>query len=206
MPRTGNGKRSRPTFIEEARRTQIIEAARGIFLKNGFEKSTLSEIAEAISVSKGVILYHFGNKSEIGKAVLEEILAQYGEHISSMLGKKNSALEKLLEFPVVCARYIETHQDDFILHLDTLGAFGNVRDKRSYMASANELQRGYLVRLITKAKQEAGATAINTQDLADVIQAFVDGINSQYCVDPEKVNPTRAAKLFRSFLKKQLKG
>lgn len=203
MSQSASAKRNRPTFIEEARRAQIIDAAREIFLKNGFEKSTISQIAKAISVSKGVILYHFGNKSELGKALLEEILSQYGAHISSELTKIPSSMGKLLEFPVVCARYIETHQDDFLLYYDTLGAFGNVEDKRAYMAHANQVQRDYLTKLVNKAKQEGDLSGLNSQDLADIVQAFADGINSQFCAAPDQIKPVKAAKLFRSMLKTQ---
>lgn len=201
MPSPSKAKRERPTFIEEARRTQIISAAREIFLQTGFEKSTISEIAKAIDVSKGVILYHFGNKSDLGKAVIEEILSGYGAHIAQQLKSKNKAVDKVVEFPLVCARYIEASQDDFILYIDTLGSFGNIEDKRAYMAQANRVQREYLVKLINEAKRDGDISGINAQNLADTIQAFIDGINSQFCADPTRVSPVDSAKLFRGLLK-----
>lgn len=203
MPQPQKEKTAPKTFIEEARRAQIIEAARKIFLTHGFEKATISEIAKAISVSKGVILYHFGNKSELGKAVLSEIIDQYSAYISAELGKLPSAIERLTEFPVVCAHYIESHQDDFLLYFDTLGAFGNVEDKRVYMAEVNGMQRSYLTKLLNSAKQDGHISGVGTQDLADIIQAFSDGISSQFCAEPDKVSPVKTAKLFRAMLKVQ---
>ncbi len=201
MARSNRAAPERPTFIEEARRKQIIEAARDIFLITGFERSTISQIAEAIRVSKGVILYHFGSKSDLGKAVLEEILSSYGAHITDELNGIDDSAEKILSFPVICASYFESHQDEFILYLDTLGSFGDIEEKRSYMAHANATQRKYLVRLINKAKRDGAFSGVNSREFADTIQAFVDGLSSQYCADPEKVSPSASAKTFRKMLK-----
>lgn len=200
MARSCRKTPERPTFIEEARRRQIIDAARKVFLATGFEKSTIMQIAEAIDVSKGVILYHFGSKSDLGKAVLEETLASYGEHITQELAKIESATEKVLAFPVICAAYFENRQDEFTLYMDALGSFGEVGEKRSYMAHANTTQRNYLVRLINNAKRDGDFKGVSAKPLADTIQAFVDGINSQYCADPDQVRPIASAQTFQQML------
>lgn len=204
MPRPAKEKRDKPTFIEEARRAQIVSAAREIFLQDGFEKSTISQIAKSIGVSKGVILYHFGNKTDLGQTVIEEILTSYGSYIAEQLAKEKPAVDKILAFPMVCAKFMEENQDNFILYLDTLGSFGDIEKKRTYMAQANQIQRDYLVRLIDEAKKNGDVAGVNSVTLADTIQAFVDGINSQFCADPKTVNPVQCAKLFRNFLRESL--
>lgn len=201
MVRTSKRSSTRTTFIEDARRRQIIDAARKIFLATGFEKTTIQQIADTIEVSKGVILYHFGSKSGLGKAVLEETLITYGEHISGQLSEITTATGKILAFPMICAGYFECHQDEFALYMDALGSFGEVHEKRNYMAYADGVQREYLARLITAAKREGSFKGVNTQALADTIQAFVDGINSQYCADPEQVRPTASSQVFQQMLK-----
>lgn len=191
----------RPTFIEAARRRQIVDAARQVILAKGFEKATIMEIAEAINVSKGVILYHFGSKADLGTAVLEHTLSAYGEHITRELANIDSPLEKVLAFPVICAGYFEQHQDEFTLYIDALGSFGDFKEKRQYMANANATQRSYLVRLVTQAKQAGAFKGVGARLLADNIQAFVDGINSQYCADADQVRPVASAQLFQQMLR-----
>lgn len=204
MSKPAKAKREKPTFIEEARRAQIVNAAREIFLQDGFEKSTIIQIAKSIGVSKGVILYHFGNKSDLGKTVIEEILNSYGSYITEQLSKEKTAVDKVFAFPLVCAKFIDDNQDNFILYLDTLGSFGDIEQKRTYMAQANKLQRDYLVKLIDEAKKSGDIAGVNSVTLADTIQAFVDGINSQFCADPKNVNPVQCAKLFRNMLRESL--
>ena len=203
MGQTERAKRTERTFIEEARRAQILDAAQKIFLKRGFEKSSVAEIADAIGVSKGVILYHFGNKAELGKAVLEAALQAYGDHITQHLQQLKTGKTKLLAFPGVCAEYIETHRDGFLLYIDTLGSFGDADHKRAFMAEADQTQRKYLMSIIDECKAEGFLARINTQHLADTIQAFVDGIMSQYCANSKHVDVRASARHFTNMLKTQ---
>jgi hypothetical protein len=62
----GRGGRSKRTFIEEARRRQILDAALQLFAQRGYNETSLSDIAAAVDVSKGVISYHFQGKGDLG--------------------------------------------------------------------------------------------------------------------------------------------
>lgn len=203
MTQTAKDKKKGRTFIEEARRAQILKAAREIFLERGFERASVAEIADAIDVSKGVILYHFGNKAELGKAVLETALKDYGDHIVGRLGSLRSGRAKLLAFPGVCAEYVEANRNNFLLYIDTLGCFGDAVHKRAFMADADQVQRKYLMGIIEECKREGSLARVNTQLLADVVQAFVDGIMGQYCVDPDNVDLSASAKLFTNLIRTQ---
>ena len=50
---------------KEARRQQILDAARDLFFQKGFESTTIEEIAERTELSKGAIYLHFPSKEEI---------------------------------------------------------------------------------------------------------------------------------------------
>jgi AcrR family transcriptional regulator len=50
---------------KEARRAQILDAARDLFLQKGFESTTIDEIADRTELSKGAIYLHFPSKEEI---------------------------------------------------------------------------------------------------------------------------------------------
>ncbi|MFD3683737.1 TetR/AcrR family transcriptional regulator [Nocardiopsis sp. NPDC058631] len=76
------------SFIEEARRAQIIAAAIETIADVGYPNASLARIAREAGVSKGVISYHFAGKdelmdqlvtgvyTEIAESVIPEILAQ----------------------------------------------------------------------------------------------------------------------------------
>ena len=62
MARTTTGQKS---FIEQARREQIVDAAIDVLYESGFAAASLGAIAERIGVSKGVLSYHFAGKREL---------------------------------------------------------------------------------------------------------------------------------------------
>lgn len=55
-----------------ARRTQLLEAARRIFVAQGFHATAMDEIADAAGVSKPVLYQHFPSKLGLYQAILSE--------------------------------------------------------------------------------------------------------------------------------------
>jgi AcrR family transcriptional regulator len=54
-----------------AKRTQIIEGAREIFLARGFDAASMGDIAKAAGVSKGTLYVYFKNKEELFAAIVQ---------------------------------------------------------------------------------------------------------------------------------------
>src|SRR4030095_14716422 len=63
-----------PTERREARKAQsrhrILEAARGIFFRDGFMTANLDDVARDAGVAKGTLYRYFENKAELYVAVL----------------------------------------------------------------------------------------------------------------------------------------
>src|SRR6202167_3279228 len=55
-----------------AKRRQIVEGARSIFLQQGFDAASMNDIARAAGVSKGTLYVYFNNKEELFEAIVEE--------------------------------------------------------------------------------------------------------------------------------------
>lgn len=62
-------------------RDQIVEAADRLFYRQGFERTSFTDIADAVKISRGNFYYHFKTKDEILDAVIETRLA----HTEDML-------------------------------------------------------------------------------------------------------------------------
>ncbi|MCP2333901.1 MULTISPECIES: TetR/AcrR family transcriptional regulator [Actinoalloteichus] len=73
------------TFIEEARRAQIVTCAIEVISEFGYRKASLVRIAERAGVSKGVILYHFTGKGEVIETALGQIYAALGARFEQEL-------------------------------------------------------------------------------------------------------------------------
>lgn len=58
---------------------EIIEAALDLFSVQGFEATSVSQIADAVGIRKASLYSHFENKQAILDALVQEVLKQYGE-------------------------------------------------------------------------------------------------------------------------------
>jgi len=63
----------RPTSEADdtAKRRQIVEGARAVFLAQGFDAASMGEIAKAAGVSKGTLYVYFKDKDQLFKAIVE---------------------------------------------------------------------------------------------------------------------------------------
>src|SRR5216683_3618909 len=57
---------------DSAKRRQIIEGARTVFMALGFDAASMGEIAKAAGVSKGTLYVYFKDKDELFKAIVEK--------------------------------------------------------------------------------------------------------------------------------------
>lgn len=64
------------TFIETARRAQIVQAAIDTIAEVGYSRASLARICARIGVSKGLIAYHFAGKDDLIKQVVEDVIAE----------------------------------------------------------------------------------------------------------------------------------
>ena len=58
--------------VDSAKRRQILEGARQVFLGHGFDGASMGEIAKAASVSKGTLYVYFDSKEALFEALIVE--------------------------------------------------------------------------------------------------------------------------------------
>lgn len=62
------------TFVDIARRAQLIECTIDAIDDVGYRKASLAEIARRAGITKGAIFYHFANRDELIEAVFAHVL------------------------------------------------------------------------------------------------------------------------------------
>ncbi len=70
------GRQKERTFIETARRAQIVTAAIDTIAELGYGQASLDRIAQRAGTSKGVICYHFAGKEDLVRQLLGEVIAR----------------------------------------------------------------------------------------------------------------------------------
>jgi len=67
------------------RKKQIIDCATHLFGKNGYSQTQISDILQAVGVSRGTIYQYFNNKDDIFAAVLENLYSDWKKVLSEFL-------------------------------------------------------------------------------------------------------------------------
>jgi TetR/AcrR family fatty acid metabolism transcriptional regulator len=100
-----DGKKAERSFIETARRAQIMAAAIDTIAEVGYGQASLARIAETAGTSKGVIIYHFGGKDELVRELVAELSAKGRAYLGPRLeteptgaGMLRSYIESNLSF------------------------------------------------------------------------------------------------------------
>ena len=81
-------KKTKKEILREERQQQIVDVALELFSKNGFHAVSVSAIARACGVSKGLMYNYFESK----EALLEFILRDYSQEISVHLDYHKNGL------------------------------------------------------------------------------------------------------------------
>lgn len=75
---TMSNKNGRPRWTRlgpEARREQILATARGLFEEQGYAAVSMSDVAAAAQVTRGLVHHYFGSKRELYLQVVRSVLA-----------------------------------------------------------------------------------------------------------------------------------
>ncbi|HSW81513.1 MAG TPA: TetR family transcriptional regulator, partial [Candidatus Saccharimonas sp.] len=83
------------SFIEQARRAQIIEATISVLAQNGYVNTSFAKIGKQAGISASLISYHFKNKEELTEEVYKSILQGRAAHVGAKIAAAQTASDKL---------------------------------------------------------------------------------------------------------------
>jgi AcrR family transcriptional regulator len=184
-PATGAAHEER-TFIETARRTQIVQAAIDTIAEVGYARASLARIGARIGISKGLIGYHFAGKDELIRQVVAEIIeAGKAYMIPRILAKPPG--------PGMLRAYIESNLAFMREHRNYMVAIAEIRrngltadgGERFYDdANADEFA-GELENLLAMIQAAGGLrSGFDPKIMAIAIRAAIDAVARQLAADP----------------------
>lgn len=87
-----------------AKRERLLEAAKVLIHRHGFNQTTLAHIAEESAVPLGNVYYYFKTKDDIARAVIEEYVGHFKAMVRGIEGREPDPKGRL-------AAYLKTHAD-----------------------------------------------------------------------------------------------
>jgi AcrR family transcriptional regulator len=176
------GNRQSRTFIEEARRRQIVGAAIETLAEHGYDGASLERIAQRVGISRGLISYHFEGRADLMAAVVATVFREGAAYIRPHLegtltpGQRfEAALRSNLEF-------MRDHRAEIVAVVE-IGQGGG----RSELASArDDIARGIAaLEQLLHAGQESGEFGhFDPHIMAVTIRTVIDGVPRQIARNP----------------------
>lgn len=88
------------------KRDQILEGAKRVFMKAGFDAATMNDITREAQVSKGTIYVYFNNKEDLFAALIERERMRLVASIRSTLSAEAPVRDSLLQFGSVFSQHV----------------------------------------------------------------------------------------------------
>jgi AcrR family transcriptional regulator len=76
----------------EVRRREILVAARELFVKKGYEQTSVNDILKIVDIAKGTFYYYFASKEEVLEAIILDIVEEGARRAEMILKDKSIPL------------------------------------------------------------------------------------------------------------------
>jgi AcrR family transcriptional regulator len=177
----------RRSFIEEKRRSQIVDIAIQTIATQGFSQASLAEIAKKAGISKGVISYHFDGKEELVEEILRSLLRKPAEFVKERVSLAETAPEKLRAYIEANFEFMKRNRVGYVALVDLWGQ----RDgggRNSLNADAYEPSRHYLAHILEEGQKAGEMRALSVLSTASLIQGAIDGVMLQWVLDEKAID------------------
>ena len=106
------------SFIENARRAQIVSCAIDAIVELGYARASLDRIAERAGISKGVISYHFASKDELMTQIVTEVFEAGGRFMAPRIIAGATATMRLRSYIESNVEFIGTQRKPLMAVID----------------------------------------------------------------------------------------
>jgi len=163
-------------------RDRIYQSARKLFLRRGFEATTVEQIAEAADVAQATFFNHFSGKNAVLAEMTREVTERLQELVTEQIPRRASAQEKIRAFGERAAEEIEASVGvarDVLLELVSTssrpgGAF-------AYLASAH----APFVEILVEGQRRGEVRADHDAGfLAEMVVGAFNAAAIQWMIDP----------------------
>jgi TetR/AcrR family transcriptional regulator, transcriptional repressor for nem operon len=190
-------------------RERLLDLAESAVLQKGFAATSIEELIVAAEISKSGFLYHFADKNELAKALLERYLARDDEILDEIFAKADALNDDPLHGFLVGLKLLADMMGDLpsghpgclvaaYCYQDQLFS-REVRERSA--AGVRAWRQRFRARLDRIAARYKPQIDVDLDDLADMVSAMVDGgiILAKVLGDPKALS--RQVMLYRAFVR-----
>lgn len=101
----------------DQRKAQIIRAATELFAKGGYAGTSLRDVAEKCGMTKAALYYHYPDKENLLKAVVEARMTRLNAYLEETLAQcdPDDHMARIRAFLLACARNIDKDRSGWVV-------------------------------------------------------------------------------------------
>lgn len=172
------------SFIQTARRAQIIEAAIATVTAVGYGQASLARIAAEAGISKSVISYHFVNKEDLLEKVVEQVLADWDASIRPMVDAEPTATGQLAAYIRSRLAYLRDNRTRLIALAEII-VNHRASDGRPVFAERDTGPVGELLAILRSGQTSGEFRAFDPVVIAMTVTQAIDGAVTRWAEHPE---------------------
>ena len=156
---------------DPAKREQILEGARRVFMKMGYDAASMNDITREAGVSKGTIYVYFQNKEDLFSALVEEERSRMLATMRVSLRRDIPVAQALQSYGVTVSRLLG-HSNHIRIMRILLGVIDRMPEPSRQFLSCMPVNSRTILQEYLHQQVDAGNMDIEDCDLA--AQQFVD--------------------------------
>jgi AcrR family transcriptional regulator len=186
------------------RRRQILDAALALIAESGYRATSLAAVAEAVGLTEAGVLHHFPSKDALVQEVLahrDSLEPEARDHVAEPGG----GLGSLRRIPALAQVLLDNPalmRFDAVIEGESVAEGGAIRAR---VRDRHRVIRTGLAALLTEGVRRGELREdVDVETVATEIVAFMGGIQTQWVLDPERVDLVASYQRYVDGLVRQL--
>ncbi|HEX4211961.1 MAG TPA: TetR/AcrR family transcriptional regulator [Candidatus Dormibacteraeota bacterium] len=184
MPTKSGPEGRKASFIEEARRAQLIQCAIDTIAELGFAQASVAQIAGRAGISKSVITYYFSGKDELIRQVLTQIFTDAHRYIAPRVGAEQTVRLRLQAYIRAHIEFISTHLTQMAAVMEIAANHRTEDGSLRWGGTADRPVRTALEGMLARGQESGEFGAFDRSVMAVAIRRAIDALPPLMMSDP----------------------
>jgi AcrR family transcriptional regulator len=183
---------SKQDVLSAYRRTALLESARRIFGRAGFENATMEAIAKDADVAKGTVYLYYPSKRAMYDAAIEGCMAELEELTRARVDAAGSLRDAIATLVATRLEFFQRQQDFFRMYIAEIGrSLTQPRAARSRYVARLDRQTQILQRAIARAVGRGEVRAVDPAATAQAVFDMTRGFVARHLLEQGRQDPAR---------------
>ncbi|MBB5138898.1 AcrR family transcriptional regulator [Thermocatellispora tengchongensis] len=172
------------SFIEEARRAQLVQCAIEAISSYGYANATMARIAKLAKASPGVISYHFGGKEQMIQAVVAEVARLATEMMEPRIVASATATEALRVYFTTNLEFMRVHRGPLLALVEIINHERGEGGRPGPYDAQHEIALADVEKVLAWGQQTGEFRDFDRRAMAIAIRGAIDAVPARMLRDP----------------------